>query len=697
MTGTYRWNRWLSMLVTAGLAAGLTAGCHGNTTSQTTAPAGTESSAALPSETEAAAEELGLDLEFTARDLDVGYEETTAVAVQFQEETVTVDGEGAGVTGTTVTIDQEGTYVISGESENGRIIINAGDSDKIQLVFAGISLHCPNNSPVYIKNADKVFLTLEEGTENSLSDGGTYQLSEEDQKVDAVIYSKADLTINGSGALNVTAVYKHGIASKDDLVITGGALTVTAEGKGLYGKDCVKIKDGAFVLNTGGDGIQSDNAEEEGKGFVYIAGGSFDITSQKDGIQAETVLRVDDGEFQIVSGGGSANAPAREEKGKGMFGGRSGDQDLGGANEGNPPGDGSMPGFQGGPGGRNGGGGLRRRGQDQTGTGTEAAGDTDTASAPIGTSSADTTTSATEESKKGLKAGTSLILNGGSYEIDTADDSVHSNGTVTVSAGNYTLKTGDDGIHGDGAVVITGGEISIEQCYEGIEGQSVTIEDGTISIVSSDDGINAADGSSTGGMGRPGSGNENCVITIKGGTITINASADGIDSNGDFYMEGGTLLINGPDSGGDGALDYDGEGVITGGTVIAVGSSGMAQGFSNTSTQNSILYGFESWAEAGDTVRLTDENGSVLAEFVPEKRYNSAVISVPGLELNKTYVLEAGDQKSEITITSAATSNLQQMGGGMGGMGHGGSRGDRGSRDSGAAEAGDASPKSTEN
>lgn len=685
MTEIYRWKKGVSLLLTVGLAAGLMAGCGKNAAYSETASTGTGSSAAAPAEAEggssAAApveaeggkEALGLDLEFTARDLDVGYEETTAVKVQFQGETVAVEGDGAVVTGTTVTIDREGTYVVSGESENGRIIVNAGDSDKIQLVFAGVSLHCPNNSPVYIKNADKVFLTLKEGTENSLSDGGEYQLSEEDQKVDAVVYSRADLTVNGSGALNITAAYKHGIASKDDLVITGGEVTVTAEGKGLYGKDCVKIKDGTFVLNTGGDGIQSDNAEEEGRGFVYIAGGSFDITAQKDGIQAETVLLVDDGAFKIVSGGGSASAPAKE--GKERFGGRPGG--------GNPPdNNGNMPMPQGGAGGRNSGG-PGRRGRDQTAAAPEAEDRLETAipeaedrletaipeaeSGPetaAGTALAaqGTADSATEESKKGLKAGTELILNGGSYEIDAADDSIHSNGVVTVNGGGYVLSTGDDGIHGDGAVAVNGGEISIPQCYEGIEGLSVTIAAGTVFAAASNDGINAADGSSMSGMGRPGSGsgNENCFIRITGGSITLSVSADGIDSNGDFYMDGGTLLINGPDSGGDGALDYDGNGVITGGTVVAVGSSGMAKGFSDTSSQNSILHEFDSWSEAGDTVRLTDESGSVLAEFVPEKRYNSVVISVPGLEPDRTYVLEAGDQKSEITTTSVMTS------GGMG-------------------------------
>lgn len=634
------------MTAAAVLIASLAAGCGNQSNSNSNSNSSNSGAVQTGSESEAdkvtgaaAVSQTGtadIDIEFTARDLEVGYEETEAVKISYDGDSAVVQGDGAAADGSTVTISREGTYVVSGQSENGQLMIDAGDSDKIHLVFQGLTLGCTSHTPVYIKNADKVFLTLEEGTDNLLKDGKNYQLSEEDQKVDGVIYSKADLTINGSGTLAVEASYKHGIVSKDDLVITGGTITVTAEGGGLYGKDCVKIKDGTFVLNTGSDGIQSDNAEDAGRGYIYIAAGNFDITTSKDAVQAETVLRVDDGQFKILSGGGAVaasekitHAPAGG-RGQGARGDMApGDPAPGEPADNNP---GVVP-------------------ADQE----------------------------TTESQKGLKAGSAILLNGGSFEIDSSDDSIHSNGTVTIEGGICLLSTGDDGIHGDGAVTVNGGEITVTKCYEGIEGLSVTVNGGLVTVTADDDGINAANGESSGGQGRM-EADDSCFILITGGTVLINASADGIDSNGSFNMEGGILYVSGSVSGGDSALDYDGTGTITGGTVIAAGGSGMAQGFGEASAQPSILHNFASVAEAGSLIRLMAADGTVLAEYAPEKQYQSVVISVPELELNQIYTLEAGEQKEEINLTSVATSNGGQGGGmrpGAGGGRAGGPPSDR--------------------
>lgn len=673
-----------SLYMAAWLAAVLITGCGSHTGLQqetTIAVKATTPSQANAEDTE------GLDIEFTASDLEVGYEETTAVKIVFDGDHVTSDGDGVTITDTTVTVTQAGDYLVTGETENGRIIVNAGDSEKVHLILDGVSIKCPNNAPVYIKSADKVFLTLKDGTENILTDETAYSLSDEDQAVDAVIYSKADFTINGTGALTVTSNYKHGIVSKDDLVITGGTITVTALGGGLYGKDCVKIKDGKFVLNTGGDGIQSDNGEDAQKGYVYIADGSFDITSAKDGIQAETVLLIDDGNFAILSGGGEAEASVKQQQnpGPGSEGNRgSGNRKNGGkadsymsqlpegvtvgagsAPDGAPQ-PGSVPDSDPQPG-------LAPDGAPQPGSVPDR-----TASSSV--ASDNSLTAEAVESMKGLKAGTKLLLNDGFFEMDAADDAIHSNGMVSIDGGTFTLSSGDDAVHGGGAVLLNDGEITITSSYEGIEGLSVTINGGSVVVKSSDDGINAAEEEQSGSSVGRAEGkeiNEKCYIRITGGTITIDASADGIDSNGSFYMDGGVLYISGSENGGDSALDYDGEGTITGGTIIGAGSANMGQGFTDTSSQAAVIHNFSSILEAGTAVRLTDKDGTVLAEYTPVKPYQSVVLSAPALTLGSSYILEAGNQKEEITVSTVNTSNGQQTGEGK--------RGGKGVRENGAS------------
>ena len=151
---------------------------------------------------------------------------------------------------------------------------------------------------IYIVEADKVTITLAEGSVNTLSDSSTYtQIDEND--VDAVIFSKADLTINGSGTLVVNANYMNGIVSKDDLVIVSGTYMITSVNQGITGKDCLMISDGTFELNCGGDGLKSNNDEDEDRGYVYIKNGTFNITSADDAIQGVRSLTIDDGDIEI--------------------------------------------------------------------------------------------------------------------------------------------------------------------------------------------------------------------------------------------------------------------------------------------------------------------------------------------------------------------------------------------------------------
>ena len=450
------------------------------------------------------------------------------------------------------------------------------------------------SAALYIINADKVFITTVKGTENTLSSTGKFASSDDATNVDGAIFSKSDITFNGSGTLNVKCESKHGIVTKDDLKITGGTYNITSASQGLSGKDSVRIAGGNITVTSGTDGIHSENTDDTEKGYVYISGGTLNITSGKDCIDASGTVDIKDGTFTFKAGGGSS------EK----------------------------------------------------------------------------TTGDSTESYKGIKADGVLTISGGTFDIDTLDDAIHSSADVTVSGGTLDISTGDDGIHSGKNTVVSGGEINIAKCYEGLEGQTVTVSGGKVTLTSSDDGINAAGGDNQGVGGGFGpdsfSADSEAKIAITGGEIHVNASGDGLDSNGDIEISGGTVYVYGPTSNGNGSLDYENNAVITGGTVIMAGSSGMAMNFGSESTQGSILASTGN-ASAGTAVKLTDSSGNVIAEFTPTVSFQTVVISTPNITSDGTYTLTVGDSTQEITMSGYIYGS--GMSGGFGGGQHGGNGG----------------------
>ncbi len=237
---------------------------------------------------------------FTERDYKTDYDEASAVKINLSDEnSETTDEKAVTISGSTITIKDEGCYILSGSLKDGQIIIDAEKTDKVQIVLNGVQIENTSSAAIYVKQADKVFITLADGTENTLVNSGEY-VQTDDNTVDAVIFSKDDLTLNGLGSLNIRADYGSGVVSKDDLVITSGTYTVVAAEHALSGKDSVRIADGQFTLSSGEDGIHSSNSEDEGKGFVYISGGEIQIAAGDDGIHAETALTITDGEINIT-------------------------------------------------------------------------------------------------------------------------------------------------------------------------------------------------------------------------------------------------------------------------------------------------------------------------------------------------------------------------------------------------------------
>ena len=507
----------------------LLAGCGSEVAASAEATAAVSETGSTP--LAGAVETMDTGALFSKRDMDAGYDESTAVPIRLNGDTALCSSSAVAIDGGKITLLAEGIYILSGTLADGQVVVDAGDGDKVQIVLNGADITSASSAAIYCREADKVFLTLAAGTENSLTNGSSFGPAGDDN-VDAVIFSKTDLTLNGSGSLTVTSPGGHGVVSKDELTITGGSYTLTAARHGLTGKDSVAIAGGSFTITSGSDGIHAENADDAAKGFLYIAGGSFTIDAQGDAISASGELQIDGGSYTLITGGGSASVTMK-----------AGDTMQ-------------RPGFQ------------------------------DFSAAGALPDAADTTEDTA--SCKGIKADGTLTVNGGSFDLDTADDAVHSGADVTITGGEWTIRTGDDGIHADAAVIIQAGNFTIPYCYEGVEGQSVTIDGGTLDITARDDGLNAAggaDGSGTAyGFGRqdPFAVDANCAITINGGEITIVSDGDCTDSNGSLTVNGGTLKLS-CSGNGNTTIDTSGTFSNNGGSITTndgseSGTGGMGGG-----------------------------------------------------------------------------------------------------------------------
>lgn len=460
--------------------------------------------------------------------------------IELKGSSMEIKGSGAVNNENILKITKSGVYVLSGKLDDGQILVDTEDKDSVRLVLKGAEINCSDGPAINISNAEKVVISLEEGTVNTVSDGSSYNLGGEDSdEPNSSIFSKEDLTINGTGTLNVKGNYNNGITGRDSLKITGGNIYINAVDDGIMGRDLVAIKDGSIKIDAGGKGIKTTNDTDPEAGAVYIEGGVL--------------------------------------------------------------------------------------------------------------------------------------------EINSTDDAMNSVNGINISAGEITIETGDDGMHSDSFIRISGGTVNIKKSAEGIEAEEITIDDGKIYIVSSDDGINAAGGNNEQSANeqpvneKPGANNfvvgSDYKITINGGTVLINASGDGIDANGSIYMNGGEVTVNGPTSDGNGYIDYDREFVIKGGMLAALGSSGMAQMPSDSSSQPSVMVNFTQTQKSGIPVVLKDSTGNTVLEVQPEKEYRSIVMSSSDLKVNDSYSLYVGDTKIldfTLSKTSLRISDTgQEITGGM--------------------------------
>lgn len=445
----------------------------------------------------------------------------------------------------------------------------------------------------------------------------------EGKKVVILLADGTANTVTGGEAvvLNADEEPSATIYSKADLTITGnGKLTVDAGfNDAITSKDDLKITSGSITIDAASDGLV-------GKDSVSIAGGTFTINAGKDGIRATNDedegkgnVIIHGGTFTIKAGGDGIQAYSLLQIEGGSFSITTG---------------GGYPG-------------------KSTNSGNEGFGP------KMPTAAAATATA--DESMKGIKAERKLVVNGGNVGISSYDDSIHSNYDIEINGGTIEAKTGDDGAHAENSLTVNGGDLRIDDSYEGLEGAIITINKGNTYVNSTDDGFNV---NANGGK-----------LIINGGSIKIIAGGDGLDSNGSIVMTGGTAYVDGPTVNNNGSVDYEGSFTISGGTLVASGSSGMAQAPGSTSTQPSVLMYYTSTQAQGTAIVLKDASGNKVAEFTPSKQYSSVAISSPLLKVGSTYTLYSGAKELVKFTLSSMTTYMSETGAIAQPMGPGGKPG----------------------
>lgn len=509
-----------------------------------------------------------------------------------------------------VTVTGSAVYEFSGDL-TGMLVVDAGKDDTVHLILNSVQIQSPTSAALYVRKAGRVIVTLADGTENVLTNGGSFQAVDE-SAIDGAVFSKKDLAFIGNGSLQVESPAGNGIVCKDNLLMTGGSYTIASAGHGLDANDSIRIGKVNLTIDAGQDGIHAETTDDNTIGFVYLSGGTVKIEAEGDGISAGAWLQMESGTYDLLCGGGYENGE-EHSSGYGDFMG-------------------------GGPGGMGGGPGGHRS--------TESARATDTDSI----------------SMKGLKAATGMAINGGTVKIDAADDALHSDVSLVINGGSFTIASGDDALHAEEVLTVTNCTLEVSTCYEGLEAHEIYLSGGDLQLVCTDDGINAAGGNDDsgsggrdqmqgGGPGRPGNmgGNSTGVVAISGGKLYLNASGDGIDANGSLSITGGYTVVCGPTRGDTAVLDYDNTATISGGTFIGTGAMMMAQTLTSDSGQGVVAVYSQGGFTAGTLLTLTDGSGKELISYNPELSFQLIILSTPDMRSGAEYTLSAGEASATVT------------------------------------------------
>ena len=507
---------------------------------------------------------------FTSNDLDGDWEENAYTThITLGETEGEIQGNGAYFLNGDLVISNGGWYVISGTLKDGKIIVDANDSSKIWIRLKGVTINCSDDAALRIDQADKVFLTLAEGSVNTFTSGSSYSEDALSDNTGGAVFSHDDLTINGSGSLAIQAGYKYGIDVNDSLVITGGNISVTAPKDGIHVNDSFRYAKASLTIESGDDGIHSDDE-------LYVESGTILIPSCIEGLEA-LVINIAGGDITIYPSDDGVNA--------------NGGSDTQFAN-------------------------MRRQ----------------HIPFPSETGQEQTNLEQTDENNRQYAS------------------SEMTNGQTASTAFPKRMEVSSEEIRNKG---------QSEQAGAANGGENET--------------------------GQPESSSDSeekeTYIRISGGTLTIinetGQDADGLDSNGNIYIDGGEIYISLLGDAGNCAIDWSsengGECIVTGGTILAFGGSGMAEAFSADCTQCSVLYNLEETAEAKTLFRLLDAEGNEVVSYTPKCSYSSISFSLPDLQLKRTYTIVCGDSATELTLDKTSVSAGKS--GGMGEMQHGNKQG----------------------
>ena len=585
------------------LASGTTAADSSVGTTATTSSAtatGTAASSSSFSTNVKSGEKLDVDTHYSEQDLS--WDTSSETAIDLSNPTAT---DGVTVEDGTLTITKAGTYKLSGEYQ-GQIKVETADSDAVRLVFDNANITNSSGAALNVVNADEVILYSASGTTNTISDGADYTATGEDDP-DAVVYSKADLTIAGEGTLKVNGNHEDGIHTSDGLVIASGTLEVNAANTGIKGKDYVDILGGTINVTAQQDGIKSTNDTDEGQGWTRLSNGTVTVNAGDDGFKASRVVEISGGSLTVEQSDEGIEAQYINVSG--------GDVNVTSADDGMNAS-------------------LKTSDSESTDS---SANTSDAANQQQGSLPGGQQSETSNQQQQGT--GQPPAMSG------TSQDGMSQNGTT--GTGQQQNNTQNQGNQNQGNQ-----NMGQPPAMPGGNAQDGTSQNGTTGT-----GQQGMGQPPQGGMPGGGGGTFEVVdaaINVSGGNITVNAEGDGIDSNGVTTLSGGTLIVNGPSQGGNAALDTNGDLLLNGATVLSGSTADMFEAPSTNSTSGYLKLTNSSGFEQGSTVQVADSSGKVVANYkVTKSNVQLVLVSSSSIVKGQSYTV--------YTTTSAVDSNAASL------------------------------------
>lgn len=564
---------------------------------------------------------------------------------------MTAEADGVSFDGNVITISKAGDYTISGQNGNASITVDARDENdkkaRVKLRLNDAVLTNLTGAAINVAAADKLYITLEDGTENVISDGGEYA----DEEINACIYSKDDIEIKGSGSLTVNGNHNHGIKCNDSMEIADGNVTVNAKNDGISVNETLLISGGTVNVTAEGDGISTDE-------IFDITGGMVNVTTTGEVEQESSYDMFMRGFRREEVEPTSSAESAASISSKGIKSGWMLTVNGGSINV------------------------------SSTDHAVHSTGEIDLNSGSLTLASS---------AGKGISGHEDVNINGTTVNITMATEGIESKRIITMNDGDVSITCSDDGLNAGGGGEFGGGNppgmnVEILAPPEGMDGERPEMPDGEnpgrrgirgqnpISEGMQNDGTEhneGVGGMRRGGGMRPGEGmggrSESTEVStehhiqINGGMLTINAEGDGIDSNGSLVIDGGYVVVSGASRGGNSAIDHDGLCLINGGTLIATGEAGMIENPSGASGQYVISAYMTKSCGAGELVTICDSTGKAVVSIAPLKSYGHIMFSSNAIKEGEVYTVYEGGNCTGTLNTASGVYDGGSLDGGIAG------------------------------